>query len=403
MFPGYYRPTEEEFARLWNDCLFVLDANILLNLYRHNIKASNDWLKILKGIGKSLWVPHQAALEYQRNRLNVIAEQTNTYNAIQADLDKGRGELVKILDKYKRHYLINVDQWRRPVNRLFSKIEKQLEAQKIKHPDLFKHDSLREEVTSLLEGKVGPPYPQERLKEIYKEGQERYAESIPPGYKDVTKSGNAKYGDLVLWFQIIDMAKGVKKPIIFVTDETKDDWWEEISGKTIGSRPELMQEFFSKVGKIFYMYKADSFMIYAGNYLRQEVDKKTVDEIRELRTRDEKSQVVTNGVRLFEELGKVRYTEKHLESDIARLEIESMQTMEDIATTKMILEKMDFEGKDKQLSLKQIALKQDEMELTNKYLKQQENILEFKRTYQNVQKIRENLERNLKNYLISPE
>ena len=35
-FPGYYRPTEAEFRRLWDKCIFVLDANVLLNLYRYS-------------------------------------------------------------------------------------------------------------------------------------------------------------------------------------------------------------------------------------------------------------------------------------------------------------------------------------------------------------------------------
>ncbi len=34
MFPGYYRRTEEELERIWDEGLFVLDANVLLNLYR---------------------------------------------------------------------------------------------------------------------------------------------------------------------------------------------------------------------------------------------------------------------------------------------------------------------------------------------------------------------------------
>ena len=32
-FHGYYRPSEEYFANLWNDAIFAFDANTLLNLY----------------------------------------------------------------------------------------------------------------------------------------------------------------------------------------------------------------------------------------------------------------------------------------------------------------------------------------------------------------------------------
>lgn len=35
-FPGYFRPTEEEFRELWRDALVIPDANVLLNLVRYD-------------------------------------------------------------------------------------------------------------------------------------------------------------------------------------------------------------------------------------------------------------------------------------------------------------------------------------------------------------------------------
>ena len=43
-FPGYYGPTEEEFAALWESCLFVPDTNVLLNLYRYDEPTRQDYL-----------------------------------------------------------------------------------------------------------------------------------------------------------------------------------------------------------------------------------------------------------------------------------------------------------------------------------------------------------------------
>ena len=74
-FLGYYRFTEEEFSTLWKDCLFVLDANVILNLYRYSKNTSDVLLNILKGISERLWLPHQIAFEYQDNRLETIAGQ----------------------------------------------------------------------------------------------------------------------------------------------------------------------------------------------------------------------------------------------------------------------------------------------------------------------------------------
>src|ERR1039458_8581926 len=76
---GFYRPSDDEFKAIWSKATFVLDANVLLNLYRYPTNASHDLLKALAKLSGRLWLPYHAALEYQRNRLNVIAEQKKRF------------------------------------------------------------------------------------------------------------------------------------------------------------------------------------------------------------------------------------------------------------------------------------------------------------------------------------
>ena len=61
------------------------------------------------------------------------------------------------------------------------------------------------------------------------------------------------YGDLILWFQIIDYAKEKKCPIIFVTNDVKEDWWQqEKDDKTKDTpRHELLYEFKDKTSQNF--------------------------------------------------------------------------------------------------------------------------------------------------------
>ncbi|MGZ3645243.1 MAG: hypothetical protein ACXVCM_15485, partial [Ktedonobacteraceae bacterium] len=40
LFPGYYRPTKEEFSTMWQQCIFVFDANVLLNIYRYTATSN---------------------------------------------------------------------------------------------------------------------------------------------------------------------------------------------------------------------------------------------------------------------------------------------------------------------------------------------------------------------------
>lgn len=100
-----------------------------------------------------------------------------------------------------------------------------------------------------------------KMKELEKQAEERFKNAIPPGYKDYNKkTGNKfydgvviqnKYGDLILWKQLLDFAKIENTSIIFLTDERKEDWWYDIKGKIIGPKVELLNEFTSITKKNF--------------------------------------------------------------------------------------------------------------------------------------------------------
>jgi hypothetical protein len=83
-FLGYYRFTEEEFSTLWEDCLFIFDANVILNLYRYSAGTSEALLNILRGISDRMWLPHQIALEYQDNRGSFGSQGVDTIYGGQA-------------------------------------------------------------------------------------------------------------------------------------------------------------------------------------------------------------------------------------------------------------------------------------------------------------------------------
>jgi hypothetical protein len=63
-----YRLTDENYRRLWDDCFFVLDTNVLLNIYRYSPKLRTGLIDILTKISERIWVPHQVALEYYDNK-----------------------------------------------------------------------------------------------------------------------------------------------------------------------------------------------------------------------------------------------------------------------------------------------------------------------------------------------
>ena len=289
-FPGYYLPTDKEFKEIWETCDFSFDANVLLNLYRYTKDTRQVLIKTLKSVEDRIWIPHQTALEYHRNRIHVIETQLNAYEKIKKILTDQKTATISMLTQvYQngKHPYINSDKFQRELTRLTDEYLSELDQLKEFHPNLIYDDPIKDELTELFEGKVGDHFDSEETEEILKKGKERYEKEIPPGYMDNHKGSPERYGDLILWFQIIKHAKERNKPIIFVTDDRKEDWWYRPYNKTIGPRPELISEIVFEAEIKFYMYSADPFMSRAEQYLNQKIDEQAINEVEKLRKFDE--------------------------------------------------------------------------------------------------------------------
>jgi hypothetical protein len=260
MFAGYYRLSDEEIVRMWSEGVFVFDANVLLNIYRYSPPTREMFLTILERLKEQIWVPHQAAFEYHRGRLNVISYQAKAYDEISKLL---RDAINQFRSKYPKHSSIDIDRLTADVEKAIGGTERTLQEAKSGYMGLLESDDLLERITSLFDDRVGAPFTDDQLKNLYREAEERYKHKVPPGYEDAKKPIPDKYGDFVLWHQVMDYAVVAKKPILFVTDDRKSDWWLEHGGRTLGPRPELVHEIKSKADVLFYMYPSDRFIEYA--------------------------------------------------------------------------------------------------------------------------------------------
>jgi hypothetical protein len=290
LFPGYYRPSEEEFADMWQEGIFAFDANILLNIYRYTPETQKSFFDVLEKLTNRIWIPYQVAYEYQVQRLNVISAQEKAYVQIESLFDQTLRKLEGGLSSYRKHTYVDVKRLLKSIQKEFDRAKKGLQKVKAKHPNYFDSDPLRENITELFDGKIGGSYSEKELKDLYKEAEKRFSSSppIPPGYEDAkTKDAPQKYGDAIVWFQLMDYAKQYKKPMFLITDDRKDDWWFTYEGKTIGPRPELIQEMKSIAGISFYMYDGYKFLDYAQNFFGIEGQKSAVKEAKEIREQDE--------------------------------------------------------------------------------------------------------------------
>ena len=288
-FPGYFAQSKADIRRLWNSCIFVVDVNILLNLYRYSDKTREEFLHVLDSIQDRLWLPHRAAEEFFANRLTVIGQQEKAYDNTIQTIDTLQQDLANV----RQHPFVSESTMKK-VQQVFDRLKSELSENQKVNTKRITNDSIQASIAKIFSGRVGEPYDNERLNAIFKEGETRYSERIPPGFTDDSKAdGNGaqsercrKYGDLLVWFQILEHAKEKNVSMILVTDDKKKDWWQTFKGKTIGPRPELVQEFLSRTHQSFHMYQADRFLEFANEYLEQTIAETTLSEIRELRHRD---------------------------------------------------------------------------------------------------------------------
>jgi len=277
-FPGYYQYTETEFNDLWKNCHFVFDTNVLLKLYQYSNRTSKGLIRLFELLSGRSWLPNHVVTEYHNNRLNVIIKQQKAYDLTRSNLNKFFNKFENELTQKSHPYISSSKKYVNDFKIIIDDICKKLDSSYKNFSKLRNNDIYLTTLTKLFKSKVGVPYDEKTLLNIYKECDKRFKSNIPPGYKDDGKEFPNKYGDYILWKQIIDYSKSKKKSIIFVTSEKKEDWWLIKDKLRIGPRPELINEFMLLTNNKFYMYHIDVFMERANNYLKANIKKSVIDE-----------------------------------------------------------------------------------------------------------------------------
>lgn len=282
MFPGQFRPTPEKLNELWADCLFVVDANVLLNLYRYSTDTRRELERALESVKNRLFLPHQAAKEFLSNRLVVTAGQAQEYSKAIDSINN----LAAVISNKKKHPFLPDVELPKFVAHARTVVE-HLEAQQSALLSRMTNDEILEFVESVFNGRTGKPLDETTMSSLIADGETRYKNEIPPGYKDGKKDASGdpyrKFGDLIVWKQLIEQAKNAQKPVFFVTDDKKEDWWLEHFGRTIGPRTELRDEFIADVKNEFWMYTVDKFIEEAARVSNTQVSENVIAEIIEVR------------------------------------------------------------------------------------------------------------------------
>jgi hypothetical protein len=327
-FESYYPPTDEFFDQLWENALVVLDTNVLLDMYRYSENTRKDFLSLFSRLADRLWLPHQVAFEFSRNRPDVIATQVQMYHKARQLLSSLRDTATKEIEKilsFRLHPVLSREEFQSAFDAPLAELEKKIDGYAERHPDFFQQDPILEALLNLFEGKVGKPYNTKRLDEILQAGKDRYAREVPPGYEDARgpgkKEGDAIYGDLILWFQTMDHAKEVKSPgVILLSNDMKEDWWWFSKGRNLGCRPELREEMREESGTLFYMYTSERFLHFAPERIKVDVSEESIDEVRSLEQENREARERQAGAFVSSTLNRILADQKRRDQLVASLQ-----------------------------------------------------------------------------------
>lgn len=282
MFKGYLNYSNEEYKDIWQNSLIVVDTNILLNFYRYSNDTREALYDILDKLKNRLWIPYYVGKEYFNNRDKVMIDSYNDYDKLIKSTRESLDSIKNEINNRKNNQLKAKDKINELIENNISEITKLLEKEKEEKKPNFDNNNIDKNIITLLNDKIGENLESDEFEKVKKDGIERMKNQIPPGYKDSEKDEN---GDYYIFYSMIEKSKKVNKHIIFVTDDTKEDWFNKINGEIHGGRYELLDEFYKKTNHLLLIYTSDGFVkaVKKNLNITANRDDQVIDELRKVR------------------------------------------------------------------------------------------------------------------------
>lgn len=283
---SWYSPlTQNEIDEAWDAGILTVDANVLLDLYRYHEGTRDSLISSIEKLKCVKWLSAQTAEEFFRNRKKSILSSRKTFKEAQDEIEKLKAKATEVTQALKSNRLVPSsipENLSEGADNLLLKAAEAIEEEIKTHPNFLDDDPILERLYGIFEKSIGDDFSEADKKTHAKTAEERKNKKIPPGYMDKDKDGDRSYGDYFFWRQVLDHAKAQAKPVIIVTSEKKEDWWEIVSGQAIGPRYELLKEAYEVTGKKALIYQTDRFLSYALDRLGEQENEKAVAEISEI-------------------------------------------------------------------------------------------------------------------------
>lgn len=267
-----------------NGYAVVLDTNVLLNIYRYSPEFSEFALECLKAIKNCIMLPATVRLEYDKHNHSEFSKmERRTIEASKEtakQINSAKTKIIKSCNNLERLQFQDVEDLINKLSEKLDNVQTVLDNYFEDHAalDLIQRSwegvdylcDLVEEFDSNGQVMTGPC--QDDIYRWCEEGEKRYKQEIPPGFKDAkNKDGVRKYSDLILWKETLRYAKIESKNLIFITDDVKADWWEYIDGNR-QFHTKLLDEFNQTGQQIVPMTSQDLFADVSASYNIKKTD-----------------------------------------------------------------------------------------------------------------------------------
>ncbi|MFD8967681.1 PIN domain-containing protein [Streptomyces sp. NPDC059568] len=291
-FSSYWRPTRNQTESFTRAAIIALDTNVLLDLYRVTPQAREEILTVLQQVADRIFIPHQVALEFHKNRVRVAKDQIDFYASTRKGLESLKEQAVQKVNEFANRCALTVDE-KNVLSGTLVKAFKNATGEIQAYEDRFdltvnkvlNEDPVLARLSTLLHGKVGPGFDDEQHAAALKEASRRVEAQVPPGYRDGGKDANA-HGDYFLWEQVLLEAERRKMPVLMVSNDNKEDWVHKELNFTIGPRCELVEEMKYRAGVNFQTISFPGFLEIVKKEAPAAVSDQTLDQAKMAQRRE---------------------------------------------------------------------------------------------------------------------
>lgn len=283
VLPEWYEPDDATLEQILTTGTIALDANALLDLYRVNREQREEIMSVLRKVQDRIFVPYQAAFEFQKNRIKVVHDNEAAHAKLPEAIEFKTNIVQQIRDPSLRKEIQSAyDRFKKSYEKAINKVRRE---HVLTLEEISEHDHVREALDELLlQSSLAAEPTEAQLKKRKEEAKARNDAKIPPGFGDADEKDDAS-GDYLIWAELLDHSKKANRPLLFVTnDENKGDWYrKKIGGRSLGPRPELVAEMQkSSGGQPYHQVTLGSFLWLANEFLDAKVETGTIATVQNI-------------------------------------------------------------------------------------------------------------------------